>query len=533
MEIGSKWNTHRNPSMNNLSNIEINEEFKKAFDIAENSNRNVFITGKAGTGKSTFLNYFRENTNKEIAVLAPTGVAAVNIKGQTIHSFFNFKPDITIQKVKEIKPKNLRLYKKIHTIVIDEVSMVRADLLDCVDRFLRLHGKNKNKPFGGVQMIFIGDLYQLPPVVTSKEKDIFKEFYKTPYFFDANVFNDCELYFIEFEKVYRQSDYFFIEILNAIRNGTITESAINQLNQRVIPDFIPSKDEFYIYLTTTNKMAADINHEKLSKIKGREFIYHGYLEGEFSEADLPTSEKLFIKINAQVMLLNNDPLGRWINGDIGKIINIETRRTEPDIIFIELTNGEVVEVTPFKWEMYQFYFDSKKKKILIEVVGQFTQYPIKLAWAITIHKSQGLTFDKVILDLGKGTFSHGQLYVALSRCKSLEGLILKKPVSKKHIFLDRRIIKFLTQFQYNYVAKILPVEEKISMINNAIINKKALEITYLKSTDQKTKRLIYPLSVGHMEYGNKTFLGLKAFCSLRGEERNFNVEKIIDIKIKN
>lgn len=519
--------------MNSALSIEINEEFKKAFDIAEKTNRNVFITGKAGTGKSTFLNYFRENTKKEIALLAPTGVAAVNIKGQTIHSFFNFKPDITLHKVKEIKPKNLTLYKKIHTIVIDEVSMVRADLLDCVDKFLRLHGKNKSKPFGGVQMIFIGDLYQLPPVVTSKEKDIFKEFYKTPYFFDAHVFSECDLDFIEFEKIYRQSDSSFIEILNAIRNGTITESAINQLNQRVIPDFIPPKDEFYIYLTTTNKMAAEINNERLSKIKGREFIYHGYLEGEFTDSDLPTSEKLLLKLNAQVMLLNNDPLGRWINGDIGKIINIEPRRAEPDIIFIELTSGEVVEITPFKWEMYQFYFDSKKKKILTEVVGQFTQYPIKLAWAITIHKSQGLTFDKVILDLGKGTFSHGQLYVALSRCRSLDGLILKKPVSKKHIFLDQRIIKFLTQFQYNHAAKILSAEEKITLINNAIIDKKPLEITYLKSTDEKTKRLIYPLSVGYMEYGNKTFLGLKAFCSLRGEERNFNVDKIIDIKLKN
>lgn len=518
--------------MNNSSNIEINEEFKKAFEIAENTEKNTFITGKAGTGKSTFLNYFRENTKKEIAILAPTGVAAVNIKGQTIHSFFNFKPDITPHKVNEIKPKKLKLYKKIQTIVIDEISMVRADLLDCVDKFLRLHGKNKNKPFGGVQMIFIGDLYQLPPVVTSREKNIFKKFYKTPYFFDANVFSECELEFVEFDKVYRQSDFAFLEILNSIRNGTITEKAIQILNSRVKADFVPSKDEFYVYLTTTNKMAEQINNERLSKIKGKEFIYYGYVDGQFSDSDLPTSEKLLLKINSQVMLLNNDSLGRWINGDIGKIIDIESRKTEPDIIFIELINGGIVEITPFKWEMYEFYFDSKKKKILTEVVGQFTQYPIKLAWAITIHKSQGLTFDKVIIDLGKGTFSHGQLYVALSRCKTLDGLILKKPISKKHIFLDRRIIKFLTQFQYNYAAKSLPIEEKISIINNAIKNKKALEITYLKSTDEKTKRMVYPLSVGYMEYAKKTFLGLKAFCHLRGKERNFNIEKIIDIKIK-
>ena len=518
---------------NNQSNIEINEKFKKAFHLAENSDRNVFITGKAGTGKSTFLNFFRKNTKKQIAVLAPTGIAAVNIKGQTIHSFFNFKPYITPHKINKIKPKRPNLYKKIDTIVIDEISMVRADLLDCIDKFLRLHGKNKNKSFGGIQMIFIGDLYQLPPVVTSKEREIFKEFYKTPYFFDAHVFRKCEFDFIEFDKVYRQSDPVFIEILNSIRNDTNTEITLQQLNKRVMPEFIPKKNDFYIYLTTTNKLAEEINKEKLLNIKGREFIYHGYIDGQIKDFDLPTSEKLILKINAQVMLLNNDSQGRWINGEIGKIVDIEERKTEPDVIFIELANGEIIEIIPFKWEMFEFYYDSKKEKILTEVVGQFIQYPIKLAWAITIHKSQGLTFDKVIIDLGKGTFSHGQLYVALSRCRKLDGLVLKNPVRKKHIFLDRRIIKFLTQYQYDYANKNLPVKQKISILEDAIKNKQTLEITYLKSTDEKTKRLILPLSIGHMEYENKTFLGLKAFCNLRQKERVFNVEKIIDITLRN
>jgi len=516
--------------MTELNKIEVNEEFQKALNLAENSDKNIFITGKAGTGKSTFLNYFRETTKKQIAVLAPTGVAAVNIKGQTIHSFFNFKPDITIHKVKEIKPKNTRLYKKIQTIVIDEISMVRADLLDCVDIFLKLHGKKKNKPFGGIQMVFIGDLYQLPPVVTSKEKDIFKEFYKTPYFFDANVFKDCEFEFVELEKVYRQSDTAFLEILNSIRNNTVTDEALENLNKRVKPDFVPEEDEFYIYLTTTNKMAEKINHEKLSKLRSKEFKYYGFIDGEFNESELPTASELTIKIDSQVMLLNNDSKGRWINGDIGRVIDIETKRTEPDIIIVELTNGEVIEVTPFTWEMYEFYYDSKKKKILTEVVGQFTQYPLKLAWAITIHKSQGLTFDKVIIDIGRGTFSHGQLYVALSRCRSLDGLVLKKPVDKKHILLDRRIVRFLTQFQYKYAEKNLPIEEKISLIKKAIKNKKPIEIVYLKSSDIKTKRVIIPISVGPMEYADKTFLGLKAFCTIRGQERNFNVEKILEIK---
>ncbi|WP_353684536.1 AAA family ATPase [Thermodesulfovibrio sp. 3907-1M] len=513
-----------------MNEIDLNEEFLKALNLAENTDKNLFITGKAGTGKSTFLTYFRENTKKKVAVLAPTGVAAVNVKGQTIHSFFNFKPDITIHKIKEIKPRNPDLYKKLDCIVIDEISMVRADVLDCIDAFLRIHGPKKKKPFGGIQMIFIGDLYQLPPVVTSKEKSIFKEFYKTPYFFSSSVFNESEFEFIELEKVYRQSDIQFLEILNSIRNNTVNDEIIERLNKRVNPDFEPGEDDFYVYLTTTNKMAEKINSEKLSKIKSKEFKYYGFIDGEFNEQDLPTSRELILKVDSQVMLLNNDTKGRWINGDIGKIVEIKLRKTEPDIISVELQNGETVEVTPFTWEMYEFYYDKEKKKILTQSIGQFTQYPLKLAWAITIHKSQGLTFDKLIVDIGRGTFSHGQLYVALSRCRSLEGLILKRPVCQKHILLDRRIVRFLTEFQYKHAEKNLPIQEKISIIENAIKNGKKLEIVYLKSTDVKSKRLLKPVYIGPMRYGDKTFLGLKAFCMLRNEERNFNVEKILDLK---
>jgi len=509
--------------------LDLNEEFLKAFHLAENTNKNLFITGRAGTGKSTFLSYFRENTKKEIAVLAPTGVAAVNVRGQTIHSFFNFKPDITLHKVKEIKPKNSNLYKKLDCIVIDEISMVRADILDCIDAFLRIHVPKKKKPFGGIQMIFIGDLYQLPPVVTSKEKTLFKEFYQTPYFFSSSVFNESEFEFIELEKVYRQADVEFLEILNSIRNNTVTDEIIEKLNKRVAPDFEPPDNDFYIYLTTTNKMAEKINFDKLSRIKNKEFKYYGFVDGDFSEQDLPTSQELILKVDAQVMLLNNDTKGRWINGSIGRIVEINTKRAEPDVIMVELQDG-LVEVTPFTWEMYEFYYDKEKKKILTQVTGQFTQYPLKLAWAITIHKSQGLTFDKLILDIGRGTFSHGQLYVALSRCRSLEGLILKRPVSKKHVLLDRRIVRFLTKFQYKHAEKNLSLPEKISIIENAIKNKQNIEIVYLKSTDVKSKRLIKPIYIGPMLYGDKTFLGLKAFCMLRNQERNFNVEKILDIR---
>lgn len=510
--------------------IELNESFLKSLEVAENSNKNLFVTGKAGTGKSTFLSYFREHTHKEIAVLAPTGVASVNVKGQTIHSFFGFKPDINVHNVKKIRPKNVKLYKNIDTIVIDEISMVRADLLDCIDVFLRKHGKNKNIPFGGIQMIFIGDLYQLPPVVSSREKLIFKDFYSSPYFFSSNVFKECEFEFVELEKVYRQSDLTFLEILNSIRNNNITDKMIENLNKRVKPDFVPDDDDFYVYLTTTNKMADYINAEKLSKIKNREFKYYGFVDGEFNESELPTTTELTLKVDSQVILLNNDSKGRWINGDIGRIIDIQQKRTEPDIIIVELINGEIVEVTPFTWEMFEFYYDKEKKKISTDVVGRFTQYPLKLAWAITIHKSQGLTFDKLIIDIGRGTFSHGQLYVALSRCRSLEGLVLKRPISKKHILLDSRIVHFLTQFQYRHAQKSLPIQDKIALLERAVDEGKELEIVYLKSSNLKTKRTIRPLFIGPMEYGNKTFLGLRAFCTMRMEERNFNVEKILEIR---
>lgn len=513
-----------------LDKIELNPEFKRAFEVAENSNKNLFITGRAGTGKSTFLQYLREKTNKQFAILAPTGVAAVNIKGQTIHSFFGFKPDITPHKVKEVRVKNPKLYKEIDAIVIDEISMVRADLFDSIDAFLRIHGRKKGKPFGGIQLILIGDLYQLPPVVTSREKEIFKEFYDTPYFFSSKAFRESEFEFVEFEKIYRQCDPEFIEILNAIRTNTATEEVLEKLNQRVRDDFVP-EDELYIYLTTTNRTAERINNQRLEQLKGKEHKYFGFIEGEFNQSDLPTSQELRLKINAQVMLLNNDSRGRWINGDIGTVVEIEKRRTEPDLIYVELANREIVEVQPYQWEFFEFYYDSKKKRILSEVVGLFTQYPLRLAWAITIHKSQGLTFDKVIIDLERGTFSHGQLYVALSRCRSLNGLILKKPVKAKHILLDRKIVKFLVNFQYELSKKSLSPEDKLSILKRAIEERKPVEIVYLKSNNVKTKRVVTPLSIGEMDYLGKSFYGLSAFCQMRKEERVFNVDRILELRL--
>ena len=530
--------------------LEFNEGFSRAFHTMEDTDKHVFITGRAGTGKSTLLQYFRQNTKKSIAVLAPTGVAAVNVKGQTIHSFFNFKIDITPDSVRKIRPRDKAVYKKLHAIVIDEISMVRADLLDCVDVFLRLHGRGKSMPFGGIQMIFIGDLYQLPPVVTSREKALFMDYYKSPYFFDAMVFGGNKTFnmeFIELEKVYRQKDASFLKLLNAIRNNTATDDDMNEINRRYIPDFrdlsasaqvgkggSPIKDfedkDFSIYLTTTNNLADSINIKKLAEIKGKEYRYAGALEGDFSAKDLPTGMEIVLKTGAQVMLLNNDSAGRWINGSIGRVVGIE-KEDGRDAILVELSDGETVDVTPYKWEMYKFSYDKNRNMVTSEAVGSFTQYPLKLAWAVTIHKSQGMTFDNVIIDIGRGTFCHGQLYVALSRCTTLEGIVLKIPVSKKNILMDRRVVEFVTKYQYHLAEKRLPLHEKISFIEEAIKTGKQLEIVYLKTKDEKSKRIITPLSVGELEYSGKRFPGLKAFCTKRMDERVFHIERILEMRV--
>lgn len=510
-------------------NIELNEFFQKALDLMENSNKNVFVTGKAGTGKSTLLDYFRNHTRKKLVVLAPTGVSALNVKGQTIHSFFGFKPNVTLNSIKKIKGNQKNIYKELDTIVIDEASMVRADLLDCIDKFLRLNVKKK-KPFGGVQMIFFGDLYQLPPVVTGKEKEFFNTYYKSPYFFDSMVMKEIDMEFIELEKIYRQKDENFIAILNAIRNNSITEKELNILNQRYYPEFISKPKDFYIWLTSINNTAEKINREHLSRISSPLITYRGALSGDFNEDSLPTQIDLRIKEGAQVMLLNNDPLFRWVNGSIGKIVDIIKQKDDADIIVVELITGEVVDVLPYRWELFNYYFDKDKNTIESEVVGSFTQYPIKLAWAVTIHKSQGKTFDKVVIDIGRGTFASGQVYVALSRCTRLDGIVLKRPLEKKHIFMDWRVVKFLTQFQYRLSENLCPFEKKLNIIKNAINTNQRLEIVYLKNNDTKSKRIISPIFVGEMEYSGKTYTGMEAFCHLRNDRRVFRLDRILEIK---
>lgn len=430
-------------------NLDFNDKFASSYDLIENDKQNVFVTGKAGTGKSTLLQYFRDNTTKKIVVLAPTGVAAVNIKGQTVHSFFGFRPDITPENVFSIRVNRAqkRMYQSLDAIVIDEISMVRADLLDCIDTFLRMYGKDQNRPFGGIQMIFFGDLYQLPPVVTRREESIFKDVYQSPFFFDSKSYSSLNLRIIELEKIYRQVDEDFVNLLGGIRNRSCSRYDMVVLNQRLNPKFKIPEDEFYISLTTTNAIADRVNQEQLASIDGKLCEFEGDLTGDFREKDLPTHLTLKLKEGSQVMMLNNDPKGRWINGSIGKITYLNQEGFGEGPFEVELQGGVVVEVVPVTWEIYNFFYSEEEQSIQSEAVGSFKQYPLKLAWAVTIHKSQGKTFDRMIVDIGRGTFSHGQIYVALSRCTSLEGIVLRQPIYDHHLLIDPRVIEFMNKNQ--------------------------------------------------------------------------------------
>ncbi|MCD6413311.1 MAG: AAA family ATPase [Elusimicrobia bacterium] len=514
--------------------IELNGEFRKALDIMENTSKNIFITGRAGVGKSTLLEYFRETSAKNVVVLAPTGVAAVNIRGETIHSFFGFKPNITLNMVKKIKRKKFaELYKKIDAIVIDEISMVRADLLDCVDKFLRLNGKKPDAPFGGIQMIFIGDLYQLAPVITAREKDVFKTYYKSGYFFDSFVFKQMEMEFLELKKIYRQSDEKFIRLLNAVRNRSVTEKQLEMLNERVVEDANFDELDFHIYLTPRNAFAEGINRTRLAKLPSKQWVFEGVINGDFDEKYLPAEKELLLKEGAQVMLLNNDRYGRWINGTIGKVRRIKKASDKFADIYVELPDGKTELVSPFKWEIFHYNYDSQRQSLETETVGEFIQYPLKLAWAITIHKSQGKTFDRAIIDISGGVFAYGQVYVALSRCTSLEGIILTRNIEKKHIFLDWKIVKFLTEFQCKLAEREMPAAEKIKKLDDAIKNKTPLKMLYLKGTDEKSERIITPLETGRMSFMKRTFDGLKAYCHSRKKERVFRIDRILKLEEAN
>lgn len=423
--------------------IEINPQFQTALDILENSRHHLLVTGKAGTGKSTFLDYFRKKTDKNVAVLAPTGVAAVNVRGETIHSFFRFRPDITPEKVKRLRfkdPMVENIYKLVDVIVIDEISMVRADLLDCVDRALRLYRGRRTIPFGGCQMVFIGDLHQLPPVVANDERQIFSTRYSSEYFFSADVMTQINLDFVELDRVYRQTDETFIQLLNGIRNNCLTENELERINARYQPGLGDLSGSWNIHLTTTNIHAQNINNRRLVDLKGTTQSFPGEVEGDFNAKALPTETMLYLKEGAQVMLLNNDISGRWVNGTLGRVHGYDKEN-----ILIQLSNGSLYSVAPHTWELFRFKWNQEEEKLESESVGKFKQYPLRLAWAVTVHKAQGKTFDQVVIDLTGGVFAPGQAYVAFSRCRSLEGIHLKKPLRYHHIMVDDRINEFMRE----------------------------------------------------------------------------------------
>jgi len=510
--------------------IDFNAEFQRAMALMEDTQRNILLTGRAGTGKSTLLTYFRDHTKKKVVILAPTGVAAVNVEGQTIHSFFHFKPNVTpasIKRKKKAEKDKPTIYRKLTTIVIDEISMVRADLLDCIDKFLRFNGPEEKKPFGGIQMIFIGDLYQLPPVVTSAEREIFKSHYPTPYFFSAKCFDQLNIEYVELEKVYRQKDDEFVRLLNTIRNRSVTDEDLAKFNQRCDPHFETPPGSFYLSLTSTNALADTINEKCLAELPGKPWKASGRIEGDFGKEYLPTAVDLELKKGAQIMLLNNDSLGQWINGTIGKIRKFEQNDDGEDVIVAELDNGDTARISPYTWKIYRFFL--KNEELRSEEVGSFTQYPVRLAFAVTIHKSQGKTFENAVIDVGRGTFAHGQMYVALSRCTTLKGIVLKQPLKKNHILMDWQVVKFLTGIQYTQAAKTFSREDKQKMIETAILEKKDIEILYLKGQDEKSRRTVRPLFMGEMEYKGYPYLGLEAYCLARREKRIFNVDKILEI----
>ncbi len=510
--------------------IELTEEFKKAYKMMEESGKNIFITGKAGSGKSTLLRYFRDNTKKKIAVLAPTGVAALNIGGQTFHSFFRFKPDINFEtiekKAAKMSEKSKELYKSFDAIIIDEISMLRADLLDYADIFLR-KACSPQKPFGGRQMLFFGDLYQLPPVLKSSEKNSFLEIYNTPYFFSAESFKKLKMEVVELDKIYRQSDTDFIRVLNSIRNNTIGDEDLSLLNNQVDSEFKPEVSDYSVTLTPRNDSASLLNQEMLDSLPGKEKYFEGEISGDFDLKNLPTDLVLSLKKDAQVMLLTNEPNGLWVNGSIGRV---EKFSKDSDEISVVLSGGLIVNVTPFEWDIFEYHYDEKLMTAISEKAGSFIQYPLKLAWAITIHKSQGKTFERMVLDIGRGAFSPGQVYVALSRVKTLEGIILKKPLKKSHIFMDRAIVDFMTKYRYSQSEKELSMESRRSVIQDAINNRKRLEIVYLKASDDKTCRVIRPLKMGRMEFQGRQFEGITAYCENRKENRTFRIDRILEMK---
>lgn len=443
--------------------MDINQQAQLAWDIIENTNTNIFLTGKAGTGKTTFLRRLKEESSKRIVVVAPTGIAAINAEGVTIHSFFQlsfapFIPDAQY-KLKEqqyrFSKQKIRVIQSIDTLVIDEISMVRADLLDAVDNVLRRFRKN-NLPFGGVQMVMIGDLGQLAPVAKDDEWQMLSRYYDTPYFFSSLALKSTRYAIVELKTVYRQSDSHFVELLNRVRDNRADDSVLAALNSRYIPNFQPPVDEGYIRLTTHNFQAQQENDRQLALLPGKPYTYEASITGKYPEMLFPTEQTLTLKEGAQVMFVKNDSSAdkAFYNGMLGTVTEINDKN-----LFVRTKDtGVVIKVEPEQWENTRYEINERTNEITEEVEGTFTQFPVKPAWAITVHKSQGLTFDRAIIDVQRA-FTHGQTYVALSRCRTLEGLVLSAPLPMSAIIRDGAVDDYVSR-----AAEHTPTEGQIDLL---------------------------------------------------------------------
>ena len=448
--------------------MEMNEESILAWNIIEKTNANLFLTGKAGTGKTTFLKRLKELSPKRMIVLAPTGIAAINAGGMTIHSFFQlpfspYVPGTTFgggeQKRYQFSKLKRNIIRSIDLLVIDEISMVRSDLLDAIDSVLRQYRKRHDLPFGGVQLLMIGDLQQLAPVVTPQEEHLLGQHYDTPFFFSSNALKQVGYLTIELKKVYRQQDEQFISLLNQIRENKASEETLQALNQRYIPNFVPPKESNYIRLTTHNAPAQYINEQQLAALPSQSFSFTADIEGDFPETSYPADFKLTLKSGAQVMFIKNDPQHRFYNGMIGEVIGVRTDEDGSKIIVRSKDSDEEFDLEKMEWTNAKYTLNEKTKEIEETVEGKFMQYPLRLAWAITIHKSQGLTFEHAIIDASH-SFTHGQTYVALSRCKTLEGMVLSQPLSRGAIISSQTVDSFTSQLAAPTQAQISYLEQQ-------------------------------------------------------------------------
>ncbi len=475
-------------------NSEMTVQQEQAYELIRDTYTSFFLTGKAGSGKTTFLRRVQKEIYKNFIVLAPTGVAAILAGGQTIHSFFGFPLEaMPIGSVGKISPERYNIIKNVDTIIIDEVSMVRCDIIDAIDATLR-SCLYSTAPFGGKQMVFSGDLFQLEPVLVGEaEKAVISDNYHTekPFFFKAKVFGRMRLPKIEFKKIFRQDDTAFLGILNNIRNGVVRQANLDMLNSRVgvsVPE-----DDMVITLCSVNKRADRINAARLDEIKEEAFTFEGKVEKEFDEKKMPVSKQLVLKKGAQVMFCRNDPMQRWANGTLGRVA-----RLDADNVYVTVEGGKEYKVEKTAWESTNYQYDPEKKKVEKTITGTYTQYPLKLAWAITIHKSQGMTFEKMVLDLSSGIFSDGQLYVALSRVKSLSGLYLSRPILPSYVRESKEVLSYAEH--YNDEQVIASELEKGRNLYEAIKHKDndtaalgLLRMSANKAKDGKVKDAVYLL----------------------------------------